>query len=297
MLRVFYGMGNPFVKSFRHYPASPCRRLTIFAILDDRPVFEDERSRCEAWFAALAKMKIWTRANAAERDMIKQIKQEKRDQEERRVKAFDDMIREARAAHAAAEAAKQLEGVRSRATPSGVNGPLRDENADPNKPRSGRRRRGPGLILVCVLAARRGDGVLAASSRARRGRTCAVEQTARKVGRQAACGGLRGVRRVGSRRRGHIINRRRLRRLVEWGPRLPERQRAPSLRHAPPPPVPACPVLRARATRTWPPRPAAARPPAAPAAWREPRVGRRLEDAKVAELRVRPPGADGHGPL
>ena len=59
-----------------------------------------------------------------------------RDQEERRVKAFDDMIREARAAHAAAEAAKQLEGVSFSGDPiHGVNGPLRDENADPNKPR------------------------------------------------------------------------------------------------------------------------------------------------------------------
>ena len=68
--------------------------------------------------------------------MIQQIKQEKRDQEERRVKAFDDMIREARAAHAAAEAAKQLEGVSFSGDPiHGVNGPLRDENADPNKPR------------------------------------------------------------------------------------------------------------------------------------------------------------------
>ena len=87
-------------------------------------------------FAAFGENEDLDAANAAERDMIKQIKQEKRDQEERRVKAFDDMIREARAAHAAAEAAKQLEGVSFSGDPiHGVNGPLRDENADPNKPR------------------------------------------------------------------------------------------------------------------------------------------------------------------
>ena len=44
---------------------------------------------------------------------------------------------EARAAHAAAEAAKQLEGVSFSGDPiHGVNGPLHNnENADPNKPR------------------------------------------------------------------------------------------------------------------------------------------------------------------
>jgi dynein assembly factor 1 len=135
-LRVFYGMGNPFVKSFRHYRKRFVAGLPSLRYLDDRPVFEDERKRCEAWFAAFGENEDLEAANAAERDMIKTIKQEKRDQEERRVKAFDDMIREARAAHAAAEAAKQLEGVSFSGDPiHGVNGPLRDENADPNKPR------------------------------------------------------------------------------------------------------------------------------------------------------------------
>ena len=136
-LRVFYGMGNPFVKSFRHYRKRFVAGLPSLRYLDDRPVFEDERKRCEAWFAAFGPNEDLEAANAAERAMIQQIKQEKRDQEERRVKAFDDMIREARAAHAAAEAAKQLEGVSFSGDPiHGVNGPLHNnENADPNKPR------------------------------------------------------------------------------------------------------------------------------------------------------------------
>ena len=51
-LRVFYGMGNPFVKSFRHYRKRFVAGLPSLRYLDDRPVFEDERKRCEAWFAA-----------------------------------------------------------------------------------------------------------------------------------------------------------------------------------------------------------------------------------------------------
>lgn len=131
-LRVFYGMGNPFVKSFRHYRKRFVAGLPSLRYLDDRPVFEDERRRCEAWIVGWGDTEDLEAANAAERAMIQTIKQDKKEQEERRVRQFDDMIRGARAEHAVKEAAKQLAGVSFSGDPiHGVNGP-RDENADPN---------------------------------------------------------------------------------------------------------------------------------------------------------------------
>ena len=63
-LRVFYGMGNPFVKSFRHYRKRFVAGLPSLRYLDDRPVFEDERKRCEAWFAAFGPEEDLDAANA-----------------------------------------------------------------------------------------------------------------------------------------------------------------------------------------------------------------------------------------
>ena len=133
-LRVFYGQGNPFVKSFRHYRKRFVAALPNLTYLDDRPVFPDERRRCEAWAVVWAENQDLDAANAAEREEIKTIKLEKKLAEEKRIKAFEDMITEARAEHQKTEAAKRAAGRSFSNEPIVGVGELYDENADPNAP-------------------------------------------------------------------------------------------------------------------------------------------------------------------
>lgn len=48
-LRVVYLMGNPCVKHIRHYRKMIVGRCKSLKYLDDRPVFDDERRRVDAW--------------------------------------------------------------------------------------------------------------------------------------------------------------------------------------------------------------------------------------------------------
>jgi len=101
-LRVLYLQGNPLVKAMRHYRKrviSTCRELRY---LDDRPVFDDERRRCDVWAAALAAADgDVDAANAAERAEIVAIRDEKQAYELKRIQDFDDMIKKAKAEAAA----------------------------------------------------------------------------------------------------------------------------------------------------------------------------------------------------
>ncbi|KAJ8604913.1 hypothetical protein CTAYLR_004307 [Chrysophaeum taylorii] len=96
-LRVLYCMGNPFVKSVRHYRKRFVSATSELRYLDDRPVFEDERRRCSAWSAALAVQGASLEdANAAERDEIQKIREERRLLDRQRIKDFETMIRNAK---------------------------------------------------------------------------------------------------------------------------------------------------------------------------------------------------------
>ena len=48
-LRVVYLKGNDIVKKISHYRKTLISRCKMLKYLDDRPVFEDERKRCDAW--------------------------------------------------------------------------------------------------------------------------------------------------------------------------------------------------------------------------------------------------------
>ncbi len=48
-LRVLYPQGNPIVKSIHHYRKVLVSRCKTLRYLDDRPIFEEERRRCNAW--------------------------------------------------------------------------------------------------------------------------------------------------------------------------------------------------------------------------------------------------------
>ena len=53
-LRVLYLLGNPVVKEISHYRKTIISRCADLRYLDDRPVFEEERLRCNAWAKGLA---------------------------------------------------------------------------------------------------------------------------------------------------------------------------------------------------------------------------------------------------
>jgi Leucine rich repeat len=96
-LRVLYLQGNPCVREVRHYRrvlVAACKELRF---LDDRPVFEDERLRCEAWQRAMdATDGDVKAAAAAERDEMERQRREKADRDERNFLAFEEMVRNAR---------------------------------------------------------------------------------------------------------------------------------------------------------------------------------------------------------
>lgn len=94
-LRVLYLMGNPCVKQIKHYRKTIISKCKDLRYLDDRPVFDDERRRVDAWAAAFnAEGGNLDLANEAERLEIKQIRKEKDEKDEHNFKAFELMMRE-----------------------------------------------------------------------------------------------------------------------------------------------------------------------------------------------------------
>lgn len=91
-LRVLYLLGNPVVKDIKHYRkviVSKCQQLKY---LDDRPVFDDERRRCNVWAKCLEETGSFEAAQEAERQEILLIRQEKDAADERNYKAFQALM-------------------------------------------------------------------------------------------------------------------------------------------------------------------------------------------------------------
>ena len=113
-LAVLYLQGNPLVKRTPHYRKTVVGRLRGLRYLDDRPVFADERARCDAWWAAMQRGEGLAAANAAERAEIDRHRAEEAAKEERNFLAFADLVRRAadeqRSAAAAAGASEQPYG-------------------------------------------------------------------------------------------------------------------------------------------------------------------------------------------
>lgn len=92
-LRVLYLMGNPCVKSIKHYRRTIVSRCKQLKFLDDRPVFDEERRRTDAWAAAYETGGI-DAANEAERQELQAIRKEKDDADERNYRAFEQLMLE-----------------------------------------------------------------------------------------------------------------------------------------------------------------------------------------------------------
>lgn len=101
-LRVVYLMGNPCVKDIRHYRKTIVSRCKNLKYLDDRPVFDEERRRVDAWAKVFA-TDGFEAAQEAERDEIALIRKEKDDNDLKNFKAFERMMLEGKAVKDARE--------------------------------------------------------------------------------------------------------------------------------------------------------------------------------------------------
>ena len=86
-LKVLYLMNNPCVKTIKGYRKTIITQIPTLTYLDDRPVFEDDRRRAEAWSRG---------GIEEERLEMKKIKQEKDDKHWANHEAFRFMVNKAR---------------------------------------------------------------------------------------------------------------------------------------------------------------------------------------------------------
>jgi dynein assembly factor 1 len=94
-LRVLYLMGNNCVKNIKNYRRAVVSRCKQLKYLDERPVFEEERRRTDAWAAALnCEGGSIEAAQAAEREELDKIREEKRATDDRNHAAFTALVRE-----------------------------------------------------------------------------------------------------------------------------------------------------------------------------------------------------------
>ena len=122
-LAVLYLQGNPCVKKIRHYRRHVIGRLPGLKYLDDRPVFDDERKRCDVWYSAWVKDAAPgaaagggagyndAAAMAAERAEMERQRAEKVHSEERNFNAFADFVRRSAEDRAREEAAAAAMGT------------------------------------------------------------------------------------------------------------------------------------------------------------------------------------------
>lgn len=106
-LRVLYLMGNPAVKSIPNYRKTVVSRCKELRYLDDRPVFEEERRRVNAWAAVLDSGGSMDAAMEAERNELSLIRKEKDEADMRNFKAFEQMMQEGQAIRRAREEAER----------------------------------------------------------------------------------------------------------------------------------------------------------------------------------------------
>ena len=82
------------MKSIKHYRKTIIGRCKALRYLDDRPVFDEERRRVEAWIAVYDENGNVDAANEAERLELNKIRQEKDDANEKNFRLFENVIRE-----------------------------------------------------------------------------------------------------------------------------------------------------------------------------------------------------------
>lgn len=119
-LRVLYLQGNPCVKQIRNYRKTIIYRCPMLKYLDDRPVFDDERRRVNAWGRVTAAGGTTEEANEAERQEVAAIRKEKEDADERNFRAFEAMMIEGQAIRRQREADEAAARALAIATNGGI---------------------------------------------------------------------------------------------------------------------------------------------------------------------------------
>lgn len=109
-LRVVYLMGNPCVKAIKNYRRTIVSRCKKLKYLDERPVFDEERRRTDAWAACLNAGGTADEANAAERNELDVIRKEKKEADDRNYYAFKKIMEEGQAIQAAKKAEQEANG-------------------------------------------------------------------------------------------------------------------------------------------------------------------------------------------
>ncbi|GMI57715.1 hypothetical protein ScalyP_jg6125 [Parmales sp. scaly parma] len=103
-LKVVYLKGNEIVKKIAHYRKTMISRCRQLRYLDDRPVFDEERRRCNKWGQVMAETGGDVEAaTVAERAEIVTMRQEKKNKEDRAFSQFEAMVREGQAIKAERE--------------------------------------------------------------------------------------------------------------------------------------------------------------------------------------------------
>jgi dynein assembly factor 1, axonemal len=90
-LGVLYLQGNPCVKKIQHYRKVVIGRIPTLKYLDDRPVFEEERQRCDAWYAAFVSEGL-SAAKAAEKAEMERQRKEKEERDERNFRGLPQCL-------------------------------------------------------------------------------------------------------------------------------------------------------------------------------------------------------------
>jgi hypothetical protein len=114
-LSVLYLKGNPCVKQIKNYRKAIISKCPKLKYLDDRPVFDDERLRAEAFMNTLNETGNADAARQAELAEVERQREEKRAAEDRNHMLFQQMIDNARREHAERERSASLATVNANA--------------------------------------------------------------------------------------------------------------------------------------------------------------------------------------
>lgn len=130
-LKVLYLQGNDVVKHIKQYRKTLIFRCRKLKYLDDRPVFDDERRRVDAWGRALdASNGDFKVAQEAEREELEAIRREKKERDERNFLYFEQMMVDGRRKRKEEEEAAAAKTAKENGTERPNESPEQQQNGD-----------------------------------------------------------------------------------------------------------------------------------------------------------------------